>query len=254
VGGFVPSSILQATNHPPGTMAIVFGPTGFFGYGYVTSSASANVANAPSGSTSTPPPRAEPGPLSGWWSTFSSPTPHPFALPDTDPNVFDRDAALANLLKRHRGWENPTIQAILDYAEAHGIESIYPTWTTPELPTWQCNGKVVLVGDAAHALQPSSGQGACQALEDAESLSLLLKHYLSFSDQQKSTSCTHSGEQAAIGKALDKFVQLRKPRLHSIYLRSQMMSNLKTDRGFIMEIFTYAMIKSMSKSGPLKKR
>lgn len=34
------------------------------------------------------------------------------------------------------------------------------------LPRWH-RGRVVLIGDAAHAALPTSGQGACQALEDA---------------------------------------------------------------------------------------
>ncbi len=36
----------------------------------------------------------------------------------------------------------------------------------PHVPTW-CRGRTVLVGDAAHAPSPSSGQGAAMALEDA---------------------------------------------------------------------------------------
>lgn len=37
------------------------------------------------------------------------------------------------------------------------------------LPTWT-KGKVILIGDAAHAMLPTQGQGASQALEDAEAL------------------------------------------------------------------------------------
>ena len=36
-------------------------------------------------------------------------------------------------------------------------------------------GKTVLIGDAAHPMVPYQGQGANQALEDAEALSLLLE-------------------------------------------------------------------------------
>lgn len=57
------------------------------------------------------------------------------------------------------------------------VTNMYPTWTVPPLPTWERDG-VVLVGDAAHALPPSSGQGSSQALEDVEAFALFLGHYM----------------------------------------------------------------------------
>lgn len=37
------------------------------------------------------------------------------------------------------------------------------------LPTWT-KGRVILIGDAAHAMLPTQGQGASQTVEDAEAL------------------------------------------------------------------------------------
>lgn len=43
----------------------------------------------------------------------------------------------------------------------------------PELP--HCGEKaIVLIGDAAHAIDPTTGQGASQALEDPQTFALLL--------------------------------------------------------------------------------
>jgi 2-polyprenyl-6-methoxyphenol hydroxylase-like FAD-dependent oxidoreductase len=53
---------------------------------------------------------------------------------------------------------------------------IWALYTLPHLPSWTSNGgRVILIGDAAHAIPPTTGQGANQAFEDGYSLALLLK-------------------------------------------------------------------------------
>ena len=49
-----------------------------------------------------------------------------------------------------------------------------PIRTLPRLPRWHA-GRIVLAGDAAHAVSPSSGQGASLALEDAVVLARCLR-------------------------------------------------------------------------------
>ncbi|GGL49621.1 FAD-dependent oxidoreductase [Planomonospora parontospora subsp. antibiotica] len=56
-------------------------------------------------------------------------------------------------------------------------EHILPGWNTydfPTVPKWR-GGRMVIVGDAAHATSPSSGQGASMAIEDAVVLAKCLR-------------------------------------------------------------------------------
>ncbi|KAK5467749.1 hypothetical protein LTS15_000722 [Exophiala xenobiotica] len=325
LGGFIPSSVLQSVGHKSGTMSIVFGPNGFVGCGYLTSTLPPTNPNSTSSPSSSSEPMTSPvlGPLAGWWSTFSSADPYPFhAASARDPSTktFDTRLALAALVGRHSTWKNHTVAAIVHHIESSipenacgnvnssadlfttpvlscidttpsqqslpnrvseasndrrrtegpfqdpgpvrhstptltpfdpllGLQTSYPTYTTPELPHWHVGGRAILIGDAAHALQPSSGQGASQALEDAEALSLLLAHFLSSSVSSNSSTSTSSASSdesntttAAIKTALEIFESIRKPRVHKIHDHSQKMSRMKGDMGLMMEWLMYLMI------------
>jgi FAD-dependent urate hydroxylase len=52
--------------------------------------------------------------------------------------------------------------------------SAWATYDLPRVRTWH-RGRVVLVGDAAHAVAPSSGQGASMAIEDGIALARCLR-------------------------------------------------------------------------------
>lgn len=76
-----------------------------------------------------------------------------------------------DLLREYRDFPEQVIELIAhtDAEHIHGVDlsDIRP------LPHWH-RGKVVLIGDAAHATSPNLGQGAAQALEDAYSLATQL--------------------------------------------------------------------------------
>ena len=128
------------------SMVFTFGPTGSFGYCSVAPAAQRRL---------------------GWWSNWGVPE-------APRQNMLSANTIRRQLQERHGTWNDPVIQMIIHNATT---DLIYPIWTTPDLPFWDYNG-AILLGDAAHTLQATSGQGACQALEDSMTLSLLLSHYL----------------------------------------------------------------------------
>lgn len=45
----------------------------------------------------------------------------------------------------------------------------------PTLPQWEGEGRVTLIGDAAHAISPTAGAGATTAVQDAARLAKILE-------------------------------------------------------------------------------
>jgi FAD-dependent urate hydroxylase len=68
------------------------------------------------------------------------------------------------LLKVFEGWTFP-IRTIIEQTQEKNIKRI-PIFDHTPNPKWFKNN-VCLLGDAAHASLPTTGQGACQAIEDA---------------------------------------------------------------------------------------
>jgi 2-polyprenyl-6-methoxyphenol hydroxylase-like FAD-dependent oxidoreductase len=69
-------------------------------------------------------------------------------------------------------WPAPT-PAQLDATEPESV-LVNRILRLDALPAWT-RGKVALLGDAAHAMEPNLGQGAAQAIEDAEALLVALR-------------------------------------------------------------------------------
>jgi 2-polyprenyl-6-methoxyphenol hydroxylase-like FAD-dependent oxidoreductase len=79
----------------------------------------------------------------------------------------------AEVARRFSGWHEP-IAAVV---EAAGEDTILRSdvYYLEPLPRWS-DGRLVLIGDAAHASTPGVGQGAAQAIEDAVVLTDRLAH------------------------------------------------------------------------------
>ncbi|KAH8821889.1 hypothetical protein F5884DRAFT_851093 [Xylogone sp. PMI_703] len=66
------------------------------------------------------------------------------------------------------------IRSCLKASQPEGL-SIWPYYVIPDHDKWISeSNRVILLGDAAHAIPPTGGQGACMAFEDGYSLGTLL--------------------------------------------------------------------------------
>jgi 2-polyprenyl-6-methoxyphenol hydroxylase-like FAD-dependent oxidoreductase len=90
----------------------------------------------------------------------------------------ERDAAdgrKQELMYLFRGWHDP-IEAIIEATDESAIlrNDIYDR---EPIPRWG-EGRVTLLGDAAHPMTPNLGQGACQAIEDAVAIAQCIEDSL----------------------------------------------------------------------------
>jgi len=128
-GGVIDVPGIRPTNGP---MLMTFGKRAFFGY------------------------LAEPGQPAMWFNTY--PAPESDIGPIADPVAYAR---FIESLHVDDPLENAKILRAVP-----AIDRNYPIYDMPELDHWS-KGNVLLMGDAAHAVAPHSGQGASMAIEDA---------------------------------------------------------------------------------------
>lgn len=78
---------------------------------------------------------------------------------------------IAELKRRFGTWHDP-IPGLIGSVSPREVLHDDAYWIAEPLPAYH-RGRVAIVGDAAHAMTPHLGQGACQAIEDAVVLASL---------------------------------------------------------------------------------
>jgi 2-polyprenyl-6-methoxyphenol hydroxylase-like FAD-dependent oxidoreductase len=168
-GGFSPCIDSDVTPRSNQRVHFIFGQKAFFGYFNTMTSE---------------------GPRTVWWSTAAA------ALESKEQMAATSNGDLQRrLMDLHGDWAYPVPQLI---EPAQNILNV-AIHDVPSLPRWSA-GRAVLIGDAAHAVAPHSGQGASMALEDTMYLFKLLRE--------------SKGE--ALDKIFTDFEQHRRPRTDKV--------------------------------------
>ncbi|MFC4008629.1 FAD-dependent oxidoreductase [Nonomuraea purpurea] len=163
----------------PGSYTMIFGRRAFFGYAVAPDREVWWFVNLPRAAE---PDRGELAPITGeqWLRTLV--------------DAFKDDAG-------------PAVR-ILEATPVEQVMKASPVHLLKRLPTWH-RGRMIVLGDAAHAPSPSSGQGASLAVEDAVILGRCLR------DTRSHTA------------AFDRFVELRRPRVEKIVKQAARINNSK---------------------------
>ena len=111
-----------------------------------------------------------------------------------------------------RRW-HPAVQEVLECVPATGIDR-RTLYDLPALPSY-VRGNVALVGDAAHAMAPNLGRGACESLIDAVALGKAM------------------GDAASLEAGLRRYDETRRSSSRRIVALSRRMSRLSTARRFV---------------------
>jgi salicylate hydroxylase len=121
-----------------------------------------------------------------------------------------RQGDLSDAVEKFKNF-HPLVTKVLNYVKSDQCL----IWRFPELPlldSWVSeSGKVVIVGDAAHAMLPFAAQGAAMGIEDSACLAECLSRAASTSD---------------IPKLLGIFQKIRQPRVESVAGRSRAMHKM----------------------------
>jgi FAD-dependent urate hydroxylase len=187
------------TGAKPGSYTMIFGRRAFFGY-----------VPAPSGEV--------------WWfaNVPRAGVPAPGETESASPAQWKR--TLADLYAEDAGQATRLVQAtdLADMSKATPIRYIH------RLPAW-CDGRMIVIGDAAHAPTPTSGQGASLSMEDGVLLGQCLR------------------DLPDPARAFARFEALRRPRVENITRQAARVNNSKVP-GPVIRALLPAIMKMIANS------
>lgn len=164
----------------PGSYTMIFGKRAFFGY-----------VLAPSGEV--------------WWFANIPRRDEPARGEAEAITAAQWQARLAALYAADAG---PAAQ-LVEASDTAGISKASPIHSIPHLPLWH-NGRMIVIGDAAHAPTPTSGQGASLSIEDTIVLAQCLR------------------DLPTPEVAFTRFQALRRPRAERIIKQAARINSSKT--------------------------
>ncbi|KAK6428560.1 hypothetical protein LTR95_015294 [Oleoguttula sp. CCFEE 5521] len=104
------------------------------------------------------------------------------------------------------------VQALVEMTPLETL-SLWPFFSAPTLDSWVSkSARVILIGDSAHAIPPTGGQGAAMALEDAETLSYALAMIYG----ARSVSKPEHGEDVDVNRILAQWNDHRHARVAKV--------------------------------------
>lgn len=122
-------------------------------------------------------------------------------------------AGLLQLFKAGYAEWPEIVQSALDNVNLETL-SIWPYYVVPKMENWSSDmARVVILGDAAHAIPPTAGQGASQGFEDAFTLATLLPEVLKEQRLRKGLAEWKEYRQQRVDKVIELTLQLNNARL-----------------------------------------
>ncbi|KAF2809442.1 FAD/NAD(P)-binding domain-containing protein, partial [Mytilinidion resinicola] len=129
-----------------------------------------------------------------------------------DALLADKEKLLALFRTNIEDWP-PTAQSALNNVPENTL-SIWPYYVVPKLERWFSPGKrVIILGDAAHAIPPTAGQGASQGFEDSFTLAALLPRLAANLPLDKALVYWKDMRQERVDKVIALTLQLNNTRL-----------------------------------------